>query len=96
MAKASPYAANSWSALGRFLDDPALSLDHNASEAALRRVALDRKGDLFVGDVDSGDNIGVLCPKPAASTRSLPSVMSSSDSIAARRRPAAFSLAATT
>jgi transposase len=60
MGKAFTYARNSWEALGRFLDDAALPLDNNASEAALRRVALGRKNYLFVGDVDAGDNIGVL------------------------------------
>jgi len=60
MGKAFTYARNSWSALGRFLDDAAIPLDNNASEAALRRVALGRKNYLFVGDVDAGDHIGVL------------------------------------
>jgi hypothetical protein len=60
MGKAFTYARNSWSALGRFLEDAAVPLDNNASEAALRRVALGRKNYLFVGDVDTGDHIGVL------------------------------------
>jgi transposase len=60
MGKAFTYARNSWEALGRFLDDAALPLDNNASKAALRRVALGRKNYLFVGNVDAGDNIGVL------------------------------------
>jgi transposase len=60
IGKAFTYARNSWIVLGRFLDDPDIPLDNNASEAALRRVALGRKNYLFVGDVGSGDNIGVL------------------------------------
>jgi IS66 C-terminal element/Transposase IS66 family len=34
--------------------------DNNASERALRRVALGRKNYLFVGDADSGANIAGL------------------------------------
>ena len=54
------YGLNGWDALGRFLDDERIPLDNNASEAALRRVALGRKNFLFVGDVDAGTNIAGL------------------------------------
>lgn len=54
------YGLNSWAELGRFLENPRVPLDNNASEAALRRVALGRKNFLFVGDVDSGTNIAGL------------------------------------
>jgi transposase len=54
------YGENSWDELGRFLENPRIPLDNNASEAALRRVALGRKNFLFVGDVDSGTNIAGL------------------------------------
>ena len=54
------YAQNQWDELGRFLEDPRLPLDNNASERSLRRVALGRKNYLFVGDVDSGANIAGL------------------------------------
>lgn len=60
MGQAFTYSRNSWNSLGRFLEDAAVPLDNNASEAALRRVALGRKNYLFVGDVDAGDNIAVL------------------------------------
>jgi transposase len=60
MGKAFTYAKNSWSALGRFLDDADVPLDNNASEAALRRVALGRKNYLFVGHIDAGDNVATL------------------------------------
>jgi transposase len=54
------YALNNWEELGRFLEDARIPLDNNASEAALRRVALGRKNFLFVGDVDAGTNIAGL------------------------------------
>src|SRR5690606_10394793 len=60
MGKAFTYAKNNWTELGRFLEDAAIPLDNNASEAALRRVALGRKNFLFVGDVDTGGNIAAL------------------------------------
>lgn len=54
------YGLNQWNELGRFLDDARIPLDNNASERALRRVALGRKNYLFVGDADSGANIAGL------------------------------------
>ena len=60
IGKAIRYALNHWDDFGRFLDDPRISLDNNASERSLRRVALGRKNYLFVGDVDAGTNIAGL------------------------------------
>jgi transposase len=54
------YGLKRWDDLGRFLDDARVPLDNNASERALRRVALGRKNYLFVGDVDAGTNIAGL------------------------------------
>lgn len=54
------YALNHWDDFGRFLDDARISIDNNASERSLRRVALGRKNFLFVGDVDAGTNIAGL------------------------------------
>jgi transposase len=54
------YALSHWAELGKFLDDARIPLDNNASERALRRVALGRKNYLFVGDVDAGRNIAGL------------------------------------
>jgi transposase len=54
------YALSHWDELGRFLEDARIPLDNNASERALRRVALGRKNYLFVGDVDAGRNIAGL------------------------------------
>jgi hypothetical protein len=46
------YATNQEAALRRFLDDGRLKMDNNASERALRRVAIGRKNWLFVGSDD--------------------------------------------
>jgi transposase len=54
------YARGHWDELGRFLLDARLPLDNNASERALRRVALGRKNYLFVGDLAAGRNIAGL------------------------------------
>ena len=37
-----------------------MPLDHNASERSLRRIALGRKNQLFVGDVASGKSLAGL------------------------------------
>jgi transposase len=51
------YARNRGDTLTRFLDDVRIPLDNNASERALRIVALGRKNFLFVGNPDCGDNL---------------------------------------
>ena len=57
LGRAIGYARNNWPALTRFLDDAAIPPDNNASEAALRTVALGRKNFLFIGNKEAGDNI---------------------------------------
>lgn len=54
------YALNNWTPLTRFLDDEKLPPDNNASESALRVVALGRKNYLFVGNEDAGINVAGL------------------------------------
>lgn len=46
------YATNQEEALSRFLEDGRLKMDNNASERALRRIAIGRKNWLFVGSDD--------------------------------------------
>lgn len=60
LGRAIGYARKNWQALTRFLDDAAIPPDNNASEAALRIVALGRKNFLFVGNEDAGENIAGL------------------------------------
>ncbi len=54
------YAKNQWPTLLRFLDDVRIPVDNNASERALRVVALGRKNFLFVGDEQKGQNLAGL------------------------------------
>jgi transposase len=54
------YTLSQWDELGVFLDDARVPLDNNASERALRRIALGRKNYLFVGDVDAGKSLAGL------------------------------------
>lgn len=60
MGRAITYTLNQWTHLGRFLEDAAIPLDNNESEAALRRVALGRKNFMFVGNKDAGENLAGL------------------------------------
>ena len=43
-----------------FLDNVNVPVDNNASESALRVVALGRKNFFFVGDVEVGDHLATL------------------------------------
>ncbi len=54
------YTLGQWEFLGVFLDDARVPLDNNASERALRRIALGRKNYLFVGDVAAGKSLAGL------------------------------------
>lgn len=54
------YAGRQWVALTRFLTDPALPLDNNVAERALRVAALGRKNFLFVGSDEGGENLAAL------------------------------------
>jgi transposase len=49
------YAVRQREALRRFLDDGRLRIDNNASERALRRIAVGRKAWLFVGSDDHAE-----------------------------------------
>ena len=53
LAKAIQYGVNRWEALTRFLDDGILPPDNNASERALRTIAVGRSNYLFAGS-DAG------------------------------------------
>jgi transposase len=60
LAVAVNYARNRGETLTRFLDDVRIPVDNNASERALRVVALGRKNFLFVGDPEKGANLAGL------------------------------------
>ena len=54
------YARNHEDALKRFLEDGRLKLDNNASERALRKIAVGRKNWLFVGSDDHAQSTANL------------------------------------
>jgi transposase len=60
MGKAISYALDNWDNLQVFLSDVRVPVDNNASERALRIVALGRKNFMFVGNADAGQNLAVL------------------------------------
>jgi transposase len=60
LGKAIGYALRQWEPLTRFLNDAKVPVDNNASERALRVVALGRKNYLFVGHEDAGQNTAIL------------------------------------
>ena len=60
MGEALRYMKNQWSRLIAFLDDALIPIHNNASEAALRIVALARKNSLFFGNEKAGRRFMVL------------------------------------
>jgi transposase len=60
MGQAIQYALNQWDALCVYTTDGRLAIDNNASENALRRVALGRKNWLFAGSDNGGRTAATL------------------------------------
>ncbi|RMF76478.1 MAG: hypothetical protein D6744_12265, partial [Planctomycetota bacterium] len=60
MGQAIRYALNQWDALCVYTSDGRLAIDNNASENALRRVAIGRKNWLFAGS-DNGGRTAATC-----------------------------------
>lgn len=60
MGKAIGYALNNWKELNQFIENAKLPLDNNASERALRIVALGRKNYLFAGNNEAAANLAGL------------------------------------
>lgn len=60
LGKAISYAIDNWNELQLFLDDVNVPVDNNASERALRVVALGRKNFMFVGHENAGQNLAIL------------------------------------
>lgn len=60
MGEALGYMNNQWSRLTAFLADPLIPIHNNASEAALRIIALMRKNSLFFGNENAGRRFMVL------------------------------------
>ena len=56
MATAITYARNQWQALNTYVTQGFLNIDNNASERALKRVAIGRKNWLFAGNDAAAEN----------------------------------------
>jgi len=56
MAAAITYAQNQWQALCTYATQGYLAIDNNASERALKRVAIGRKNWLFAGNDAAAEN----------------------------------------
>ncbi|MHB8303228.1 MAG: IS66 family transposase [Acidobacteriaceae bacterium] len=54
MAEAIHYALGQWMELNVFCTDGAVAIDNNVSEREMKRVVLNRKNSLFVGNPRGG------------------------------------------
>jgi transposase len=60
MGAALRYTTNQWPHLTLFMTDPKIPIHNNASESALRIIALARKVSLFFGHEHAGKNLAIL------------------------------------
>jgi hypothetical protein len=60
MAEAINYALGQWAELNVFCADGAVSIDNNVSEREMKRVVLNRKNSLFVGNPRGGRTAAIL------------------------------------
>jgi transposase len=60
MAQATAYALNQWNELNVFAGDGAVPIDNNVSEREMKRIVLNRKNSLFVGNERGGATAAVL------------------------------------
>jgi transposase len=60
MAEAVNYALGQWTELNVFCSDGTVSIDNNVSEREMKRVVLNRKNSLFVGNPRGGRTAAIL------------------------------------
>ena len=60
MAEAINYALSQWAELNVFCSDGAVPIDNNVSEREMKRVVLNRKNSLFVGNPRGGRTAAIL------------------------------------
>src|ERR1700741_1559903 len=60
MAEAIGYALSQWQPLSVFCSDGAVPINNNASEREMKRIVLNRKNSLFVGNPRSGRTAAIL------------------------------------
>ena len=60
MAEAVNYTLSQWAELNVFCSDGAVPIDNNVSEREMKRVVLNRKNSLFVGNPRGGRTAAIL------------------------------------
>ena len=60
MSEAVGYALNQWTELKVFTTDGAVAIDNNESEREMKRICLNRKNSLFVGNERGGQTAAIL------------------------------------
>jgi len=60
MAEAIKYALGHWDELNVLLSDGAVAIDNNVPEREMKRVVLNRKNNLFVGNARGGRTAAIL------------------------------------
>lgn len=60
MAEALSYALNQWATLTVFCSNGAVPIDNNVSEREMKRIVLNRKNSLFVGNPRGGQTAAIL------------------------------------
>lgn len=60
MSEAVNYALSQWTELNVFCNDGAVAIDNNSSEREMKRVVLNRKNSLFVGNPRGGRTAAIL------------------------------------
>jgi hypothetical protein len=60
MAQAVAYTLNQWAELNVFVGDGSVPIDNNVSEREMKRVVLNRKNSLFVGNERGGGTTAIL------------------------------------
>jgi hypothetical protein len=69
LAKAVNYTRGQWEQLNVFCTDGAVPIDDNMSEREMKRVVLNRKNSLFVGNPRSGQTAAILANLTSANQR---------------------------
>lgn len=69
LTEAVNYALNQWETLTVFIGDGAVPIDNNASEREMKRVVLNRKNSLFVGNPRGGRTAAILSSFTSTSKR---------------------------
>ena len=93
MAEAVNYTLGQWTGLTVFCSDGAVPIDNNQSEREMKRVVLNRKNSLFVGNPRGGRTAAILasltstCRRHDVRSATLPDATAGESAHLARTRP---------